>query len=248
MIRVAVMGCGKLGSIIARGIRDGKVENCQLVGVFSRSMESAGRLAEECGCAGCTKLEDLLALKPDYILEAATGEALMEHGVRCLQAGSHLICLSVGALSNEDFFRQAEMAAREHGVKLVAASGVIGGLDLAGAALMAGDLQGVLTKYHYAGAKSQLPERYDGSAREAIEMSPRHLNIAVAAGLACGSLNKTRMRLDVVPPEKQTGFTLELSGAFGSASICCNRAGRGPALAAYSALAILKRMISPIVY
>lgn len=248
MIRVAVMGCGKLGSIIARGIRDGKVKDCHLVGVFARSRESAEKLAEECGCTACTRLEELLALKPEYILEAATGEALMEHGVRCLQAGCNMICLSVGALSNADFFKQAEQTAQENGVKLAAASGVIGGLDLAASALMAGELQGVLTKYHYAGAKSHLPEHYEGSAREAIEMSPRHLNIAVAAGLACGSLDKTRMRLDVVLPDEESGFTLELKGDFGSASIRCNRAGRGPALAAYSALATLKRMTSAIVF
>lgn len=248
MIRVAVMGCGKLGRIIAHGLRDGKVEDCQLVGVFSRTAASAEKLAAECGCVPCTRLEELLDLKPAYILEAATGEALMEHGVRCLQAGINVICISVGALSNEVFFRQAETAARENGVKLVVASGVIGGLDLAASARMAGELRGVLTKYHYSSGVSQLPERYDGTAREAIEMSPRHLNIAVAAGLACGSLDTTRMRLDVVPPEEQSGFTLELSGEFGSASVCCNRAGRGPALAAYSALAALQRMISPIVY
>lgn len=248
MIRVAVMGCGKLGSIIARGIRDGKVKDCSLVGVFSRNRESAEALAESCGCVACTRLEDLLALRPEYILEAATGEALLEHGVQCLEAGCHLICLSVGALSNEDFFMRSEKKAREHGVKLVAASGVIGGLDLAASALMAGEIQGVLTKYHYAGGQTMLPEFYNGSAREAIEMSPRHLNIAVAAGLACGSLDKTRMRLDVVPPEEQSGFLLELTGDFGTASIRCNRAGRGPALAAYSALAVLKRMTSAIVY
>lgn len=98
------MGCGKLGSIIAQGIRDGKVDDCCLVGVFSKSRKSAQVLAESCSCAACTRLEEFLTLKPDYILEAATGEALIEYGVRCLQAGCNLICLSVGALSNPDFF------------------------------------------------------------------------------------------------------------------------------------------------
>lgn len=248
MIRIAVIGCGKLGRIIAHGLRDGKVEGCQLTGVFSRSEASAKKLAEECGCVCCTRLEELLALKPAHILEAATGEALMEHGIQCLQAGCHLICLSVGALSNETFLAEAERAAREHNVKLVAATGVIGGLDLAASAKMAGQLRGVLTKYHYASGKSQLPERYDGTAREAIEMSPRHLNIAVTAGLACGSLDVTRMRLDVVKPGEKAGFCLELEGDFGSATVRCDRAGQGPALAAYSALAALKRMTSAIVF
>lgn len=248
MIRVAVMGCGKLGSIMAHGLRDGKVKDCQLVGVFSRSGSSADRLAQECGCVSCTRLEELLALKPEYILEAATGEALMEHGITCLEAGCNLICISVGVLSNPDFFARAEAAAKVNRVKLVAATGVIGGLDLAAAARMSGDLQGVLTKYHYSSGKSQLPDRYDGTAREAIEMSPRHLNIAVAAGLACGSLDQTRMRLDVVSPEEKSGFLLELHGDFGSATIRCNRSGRGPALAAYSALAQLNRMTSAVVF
>ena len=248
MTKVAVIGCGRLGSIIAHGIAEGKVPDCKLVGVLGRNKERAEKLAGECGCLACFELEDLLRSKPDYILEAATGEALKEYAVGCLQAGCNVICVSVGALSDAEFFSNAEKAAKENYVKLAAAQGVIGGLDLAGSALMAGELQGVLTKYHYASGKSELPDVYDGSTREAIEMSPRHLNIAVAAGLACGSLDKTRMRLDVVQPDEESGFTLELEGDFGSATISCNRSGKGPALAAYSALAVLKRMTSHIVF
>ena len=247
-MKVGLIGCGKLGSIIAHGLREGKVPSCQLVGVLGRTKEKTQALAQSCACKACCSIEQLLELKPDYVLEAATGDALKEHGVKCLEAGANVICISVGALADEAFFRCAEAAASENGVKLVAAPGVIGGLDLAASALMAGELQGVLTKYHYASGGSGLPDVYDGSAREAIEMSPRHLNIAVAAGLACGSLDKTRMRLDVVPPEGKSGFGLELSGDFGTASLFCSREGRGPALVAYSALAVLKRMVSPIVF
>ena len=248
MIKVALIGCGRLGTIIAEGIRDKKVFDCELVGVLGRSVERTEKLAAQCNCKACFDINSLLDLKPAYVLEAATGEALKEYAPHCLAAGCHMICISVGALSDKDFFDKVEKIASENNVKLVVAPGVIGGLDLAASALMAGEVQGVLTKYHYASGKSELPERYDGSTREAIEMSPRHLNIAVAAGLACGSLDKTRMRLDVVSPEEESGFELVLNGDFGSAKISCNRAGKGPALAAYSALATLKRMTSAIVF
>lgn len=248
MYKVALIGCGNLGGIVARGLRDGKVPGCELVAVLGRDKQRAESLAADCGCAACFDIESFLAFKPDFVLEAATGEALKAYAVDCLNAGCSMVCLSVGALADEVFYQNVEDAAAKNGVKLYVAPGVIGGLDLAGSAMMAGELQGVLTKYHYSSQKSQLPDVYDGSTREAIEMSPRHLNIAVAAGLACGSLDKTRIRLDIVPPEEEPGFTLEMQGEFGSAKISCSRAGRGPALAAYSALAVLKRITSNIVF
>lgn len=248
MIKVGILGCGRLGRVIAERIRAGKAPGCEVVGVFGRTPEKAQALAADFDCTACTTLEELLALKPAYILEAATAAAVKEHAVACLQAGVSFISLSTGALNDGDFYQAAEAAAREGGAKFYAAPGVIGGLDLAATALVAGEVKGTLTKIHTTPSRIGLPETFSGTTREAYEMCPAHLNIAVTAGLACGGLDDARMLLEPKKPGELDGIRLELEGDFGTAYVECRRGGTPgiPAMAAWSAVAVLKRVTSPI--
>ncbi len=248
MVKVGVIGCGRLGRVIAQKIKEGKALGCELVGVFGRTMERTEALAADFDCRACATLEELLALEPAYILEAATAAAVKEHTLACLNAGASVISLSTGALSDEAFYRAVEEAARANGTKFYAAPGVIGGLDLAATGLVAGELKGTLTKIHTTPSRIGLPETYSGTAREAYEMCPAHLNIAVTAGLACGGLDENGMRLEPKEPDKWDGIRLELEGEFGTAYVECRRKPTPgmPAMAAWSAVAVLRRVTSPI--
>ncbi len=55
--RFAILGAGKLGSIVARAWRAGKMPEYELVGIFSRTADSAQALAEEVGVTWTTQLE-----------------------------------------------------------------------------------------------------------------------------------------------------------------------------------------------
>lgn len=249
MVKVGLLGSGKQGAIMARALRDGKIPDCELVGIFGTEPEQVSILARECRCKACRSLEELLDLKPDYILEATIASALKEYAVPCLCAGSNVIALSVGAFRDEDFHNAVEAAARANGTKLYLATGVLGGLDIAGAASLAGSLTGTMIRYGYASRPSLLPEDFTGSVRDAYDACPQFLNVVIAAGLACGSLDRTMMRQDMVPEEEPTGFGLELEGNFGSAKIKYQfPKNAGVELPAWSALAALKRAISPVVY
>lgn len=258
--RIGLLGSGKLGSIIATALAEGKLPGCRLVGILGSGMERSGALAAQTGCTACADLQALLELKPQYILEAATGAALKQHAAAILASGCHLISLSNGVYSDEAFTGELRRIALEAGTHLYMAPGVTGGFDLACAGALCGELEATLTKYNYAkdsgkrpAGLMELPDDYEGSAREAYEMSPRHLNIGIGAGYVCGSLDKTRLHLKTVAPDQINGFELVLKGAFGEATVTVRQGGekckvKGPALAAWSALAVLKRETDPITY
>lgn len=260
MTRVALLGCGKLGSIIAGALADGRVPGCELVGAMGRGMERAARLEERYGCKACGDSKEMLALRPDYLVEAATAQALRECAPEFLAHGCSVLCLSAGALADRDFYRTAWETAQAHGTKLYMASGVIGGFDIASALAVMGPMRGTLLKYKYPNASgrcpaalTELPDSFAGSAAEGFRLSPRHLNIAVSAGLVCGGLEQTGMRIVPIGGGPSPSFGVDMEGELARASVRVWQSGsggeaRGAELAAWSAVALLKRLTSPVTY
>ena len=74
--KFAILGAGKLGSIVARAWKAGKMPEYELVGILSRTADSAQALAEEVGVAWTTQLEELLRWKPQIVAEAASVESI----------------------------------------------------------------------------------------------------------------------------------------------------------------------------
>lgn len=247
MIKVGILGSGKLGRIMLEKITAGEIPGVELVGIFSRTFERTQALAGEFGVKACETLDELLALEPAYVLEAATAAAVKEYTIPCLKAGASFISISTGALRDDEFYKAVEQTAKPNGPKFYAAPGVIGGTDLAAMALVAGKTKGVLTKIHRVPSRIGLPAYFEGTTREGYDMCPAHLNIAVTAGLACGGLDTNIMKLAPTEEGKFDGITLELEGDFGTAYVECRRRPTGaPSMAAWSALAVLKRLASPI--
>ena len=79
------------------------------------------------------------------------------------------------------------------------------------------------------------------------------MNIAIAAALACGSLDETQMRIEPVSQEDAPSFGLDLTGEFAGASLRVWQGGfggkpEGPALAAWSVVALLRRLTAPVTF
>lgn len=260
MAKIGLLGCGRLGDIIADALQSGKVPECQLIGVMGRGVEHSTQMAEKYGCKACQSTEEMLALKPDYLLEAATGDALKNCALDFLRAGCSILCLSIGAFADQNFYNLAAKTAQEHHAKVYLASGVIGGFDIASTLSMMGQLNGTIIKYKYPNdsgrcpsALTVLPDQFEGSTRDGFLLSPAHLNIAVAAGLVCGSLDDTRMKVEPISSESSPSFGLNLVGEYASAEIRIWQGGpqriqKGPMMAAWSLLALLKRLTSPITF
>ena len=111
--KFGIVGCGFLGNIVADAWKKGLLEDYELVGVTSRTFASAEKTAAGVGCAACADVDALLALEPEYIVEAASVEAVRAMAVPVLRRGVNLVVLSIGAFADLAFYEEVKQAARE---------------------------------------------------------------------------------------------------------------------------------------
>lgn len=252
MKKIALLGCGRLGKVIADGLLAHAVECAELVAVYVRSPEKAAQLRKELPCPVVTDIQALLAEKPDYVMEAATKTAVQEYTIPILASGANLILLSTSAFGDPEFFQDAQTAAEQFDRKIHLAHGVIGGLDTVEAAALMGSLRAEITKRKFArgsgrsdAALDALDDHFHGTAEDARDKFSEQLNVAVSLGLAVGDLQATGVH---VAPSDRVDFTINCEGAFGNATFRTELGPGGPNLAAWSALAILKRELSRITF
>lgn len=262
--RVSVIGCGVLGSIIAQSLTGMLREQYILLGILGATPQEPIKPAEELGCKAYGSLESLLADTPDYVVEAAGGDAVRQYGARILTAGSNLILLSVGALADETFRHSLGQAAEKCDCKIYLPSGAIGGLDVLRAMrLMDKDMkirvENRKAPHSLEGApglagKQLSIEReelvFSGSALEAIRSFPKNVNVAVAAALSGVGPENTTVEIVSVPgleenshciygQNKSVRVTLETS------SLPDPSNPRSSTLAAWSVVSLLQNLASP---
>lgn len=86
--RLALLGCGKLNHIVADAYLNGILPEYEVVGVLGRTKEKAEALAEKLGCERCKNIDELMALKPDYVAEAASVAAVKSYAEAVLAGGA----------------------------------------------------------------------------------------------------------------------------------------------------------------
>jgi aspartate dehydrogenase len=258
-LKLGIVGCGFLGTIVADAWRNGLLEDYEIVGCTSRSRESAETLAESAGCIACSNLEELLTLAPDYVVEAASSAAMKDITEKVLRNGSNLIVLSVGAFADADFYEKTKQTARETGTRVHLASGAIGGFDvLRTVALMSG-IESSITSEKGPAALIGTPvfkesllsdsERalvFSGSARDAIALFPTKVNVAVAAALATAGPERTTVAIQSVPGFEGDDHRIEVIGD--EIRVVLDIYSRTSAIAGWSVVALLRNLVSPIVF
>src|SRR5690606_18904006 len=115
-----IAGCGKLAHIIVDALLKDLLPNYKLIGSYSRTFEKAQAIANKINtskrgysCKPCHSFEDILQLKPDYIVETASPSALREFALPALKNGSSIVTLSIGAFADADFYETVQQTALE---------------------------------------------------------------------------------------------------------------------------------------
>ena len=98
-------------------------------------------------CVACTTPEDLLGLKPAYLVEAASPAAMKEFALPALKNGTSIVTLSIGALADTAFYQEVMETAKANGTRVYIVSGATGGFD-------------VLRTRYYAANKDKLPSPF----------------------------------------------------------------------------------------
>jgi aspartate dehydrogenase len=261
---LCLLGCGDLAEIVARAVTGGTVSGYRIAGTHSRTVASARRIAaivEGNGggepCAVCETWQEMISLRPDYIVESASPGALRTVAVPALRAGISLIALSIGALADPEFLAEVETAAGESSARVHIVSGAIGGFDvLRTASLMGGcevsfdtkkgpaSLEG--TEVYEDALRTQRKTVFSGNAREAIELFPTKVNVAVAAALATVGPEKLRVSVTSVPGFEGDEHRITLTSRQVRAEIAIY--SKTAEIAGWSVLNTLRNLASPIVF
>lgn len=230
---VSLLGCGEIGSILARAVKAGKAGSAELRFLFDRDPERSRRLAQELGgirVAGSVR-ELLSDAETRVVVEAASQSALAEYGEEILRSGKDLMVMSVGALADEELLHRLLEAARKGGSRIHVPSGSIPGVDGVKAAHLVGIREAQLTTRKPPAALSYSPylkEKgvdlsglrgplvvFEGTAREAVRAFPESVNIAATLGLAGIGLDRLRVRIIADPSLDRNVHELRLVGEAG---------------------------------
>ena len=197
--KFGIVGCGFLGNIVADAWKKGLLEDYELVGVTSRTFASAEKTAASVGCAACADVDALLALEPEYIVEAASVEAVR--------------AMAVPVLRRFDVLQTVTLMAEA--LKLDEKAGIethTGAKGFRNTPVWADHL---LTD-------TEKTTVFTGSAKEAIATFPRRVNVAVATSLATTGPDITGVTMHSVPGwvGDDHCITAEIEGVKAMVDIC----------------------------
>lgn len=269
-MRIGLIGGGAIARLFLEHLKAGSLGPAQVVSLVGRSPASRGRvLAEEYGVPFVTGIADLVAARPDVVIEAASHAAVREFGERLLDSGVSFIVLSVGALCDDALRARLEASADRSGAMLYVPSGGIGGLDALKAACIAGadDVHIAVTKPAAAWREIPYVDRlgldldrlpgpvtlFEGSAREGVPHFPANVNIAAALSLAGIGFDKTRLKVVADPGLKFNTHYITIRGPSGTIKMTFESVPfpdnpKTAMLAAFSALAAFKQYGSRVRY
>ncbi len=262
MKRLAIAGCGKLGRIVAEAVLKGLLPDYELVGVFSRSSEKAEGMAQMMNEAGkdCKVAEtfgELLEMKPDYLVEAASPAAMREWAVPALKNGTSVVTLSIGAFADDAFYEEVMQTAKECGQHVYVVSGATGGFDvLQTATLMGGATAKFFNEKGPAGLRGTsvyddalLKEQrtvFKGTAKEAIAQFPTKVNVTVAASRA--SVGPENMQVEIQSTPYFSGDTQRVEIRNPQVRAVIDVYSATAEIAGWSVVSTLRNISSPIVF
>lgn len=229
---IGLIGCGTIGSILARAVDCGTVGDIKLIAVYDLIQERAEKLAESLRSKPkvTRSLDELLSIPAiELILEAGSQAALKECAVKVLQAGKNLMAMSVGAFVDPQLLNEAQTALTKTGRTMWLPSGAIAGLDGVKAATMARVDSVTLTTTKPPAGLVGAPgikgidldqietatEVFKGPADEACRLFPQNVNVAASLSLAGIGPKKTMVRIIADPRVDRNIHEIEVKGDFG---------------------------------
>ena len=229
-----IAGCGRLAGIVSEAVVKGLLPEYELVGVYSRTVAKAERIAgrmAEAGksCAVCTTADELLALKPDILVETASPAALREFAVPALKNGTRIYIAS-GATGGFDVLRTAALmgkaTARFYNEK---------GPDA---------LKG--TPVYEEALQKEQKVVFTGNAVEAIRLFPTKVNVTVAASRA--SVGPEAMQVTIQSTPGFKGDTQRVEIRNDQVHAVVDVYSETAEIAGWSVVNTLLNIVSPVVF
>ena len=218
-VNVGLIGCGSMGSELARTVFRGNAGNARIVGLFDEYVPGRAALADELTSDAHPRptetdtVADLINIDSlDLVIECASQVAAAAHIESVLNVGISMLVMSSGAMIDPEFMRSISAAADRNGASIYIPSGAVGGID----ALRAS--KGLLEEVTIVSTKkpisltgapgfaewenkeiSESTVIFEGSASEAVPLFPANVNVAATVSMAGLGPDRTRVRVVADP-------------------------------------------------
>jgi aspartate dehydrogenase len=266
-MRIGIVGCGTIGSAVAKAME--KLPEVEETLVFDRKVSAVRSLkAILTKVTVCNELEELL-FKSELVVEAASQEAAKEVIPKALERGRNIVVLSVGALVDEEFWDKMKALAKSTKAKIFLPSGAVCGIDGLSAAgqgeLRKVEMISVKPPSAFKGVK-YLEEKgidldaiskptviYKGPATEAVKLFPKNINVAASVSLAGLGFKRTVVTIIADPSATENTHQIVARGDFGKltvemANVPSPKNPRTSYIAVLSAVSAVKKIIGTVWY
>jgi aspartate dehydrogenase len=233
MVRLALIGCGAIGSTIARMVED--MPEIEAIYLYDRSRHMTDDLMRSLKKGKILADIDEIIERSDIVIEAASQEAAKQYVPMALEKNKNVLIMSVGALVDDDFRKRIEELARRNRRRIYIPSGAIAGIDGLGAAagvkidevtLVTVKPPGAFKNSKYVADKkidldviTKPTPIFEGAAQEAVVHFPQNINVAATLSLAGIGFEKTRVRIIADPGATRNIHKLFVRGDFGELEI-----------------------------
>ncbi len=261
-MRIMIVGCGSRGSKLAEAA-DGLMEVKRIYLVDSDNSRAEAVAAKLKKAVVVNGVEEEL-YHCDLVIECATQEVAHDIVPKVVARGVDVMIMSVGALVDEDYRTMIFDRAKECDVRIYIPSGAVCGTDGLRASaigeLKVVEINTVQGTASFKGVEfieqkginlDNLKERtllYSGSARDAVKLFPRNVNVAALVSILGFGFDKTTVNIFADPATTSNSHELKVKGEFGEMT-CSTYNVTSPDnpntsnLAVFSAISALERIV-----
>lgn len=259
MLKIGLVGCGAIGSELARAITNDFGQVAKLVYLCDKDPQAIQSLKTKLKISPARVSIPELIKKSDFIIEAASQQAVLEMVPLALRFGKKLMVLSVGGLSHFP----KKLLFRSKGT-LYVPSGAVVGVDALQAASLGKIKRVTITTYKPLESLKGAPffKRwgwkniirkptvvFSGTAKSAVSLFPQNINVAATLSLAGIGFNRTQVRIVTSPEFKRNTHEIVFEGDFGrvrcvAENVPSKANPKTSALTVYSTIACLKKIFS----
>jgi len=251
-MNLGIIGCGAIGSDVAKAAVT--IDEIEKIYLFDIDKKAEQKLCKTINNAEIKHVLNYLD-EVDVVFEAASQQAVKEYAKSILNAHKDIIIMSVGSLFEDKFRIELEKIAKQKHCKIYLPSGAVCGIDgiLSASVDIIDEVTLVTTKSPKSLGKSFNKRTivFKGSARDAVKMYPRNINVAANLSIAGVGLDETKVEIVADPVATRISHKILAHGKFGrlraEVENMPNPNNPGSSyMASLSAIATLKRIVNPI--
>lgn len=266
-LKIGIVGCGAIGSSLAKFITKGLSRQAQISALYDINPLKNKRLSKSVSKNKGLAVKSLEALiaGSGLIIEAASAASSWEIARRALSKGRDVMIMSTGGVAGR--LKELSALAKKNNAKVYIPSGAISGVDALKAAKLGRIKNVTLTTRKspesFKGVK-YLEERrinlanmqketllFYGPAKEAVRYFPQNINVAAVLSLAGIGQDKTMVKLIASPEVKRNIHEIKIESASGdittrTENILHPDNPKTSFLAVLSAMETLRQILEPV--